>query len=114
VYYHKTSFISNGCQALYGSDERINNNNNNNNNNNIPCFSLSPYSFDVSPSCTDAPHVTHDSIPIGAIPIFASSTPEYQDAVSRVISGANTVYQEFLKSEEGRGFNGQICFVGKC
>jgi len=80
----------------------------------IPCFSLSPYSFDVSPSCTDAPHVTHDSIPIGAIPIFASSTPEYQDAVSRVISGANTVYQEFVKSEEGRGFNGQICFVGKC
>lgn len=80
----------------------------------ILCFSLSPYSFDVSPSCTDAPHVTHDSIPIGAIPIFASSTPEYQDAVSRVISGANTVYQEFVKSEEGHGFNGQICFVGKC
>lgn len=80
----------------------------------IPCFSLSPYSFDVSPSCTDTPHVTHDSIPIGAIPIFASSTPEYQDAVSRVISGANTVYQEFVKSEEGHGFNGQICFVGKC
>jgi hypothetical protein len=80
----------------------------------ITCFSLSPYSFDVSPSCTDTPHVTHDSIPIGAIPIFASSTPEYQDAVSRVISGANTVYQEFVKSEEGHGFNGQICFVGKC
>ncbi|PSN38012.1 Protein retinal degeneration B [Blattella germanica] len=74
--------------------------------------SLSPYSFDVSPSCTDTPHVTHDSIPIGAIPIFASSTPEYLDAVSRIINGANTVYQEFLKSDEGHGFNGQICFVG--
>ncbi|KAJ4429410.1 hypothetical protein ANN_21568 [Periplaneta americana] len=74
--------------------------------------SLSPYSFDVSPSCTDTPHVTHDSIPIGAIPIFASSTPEYQDAVSRIINGANTVYQEFIRSDEGQGFNGQVCFVG--
>jgi hypothetical protein len=79
----------------------------------VMCFSLSPYSFDVSPSCTDTPHVTHDSIPIGAIPIFASSAPEYQDYVSRIISGANTVYHEFIKSEEGQGFNGQVCFVGK-
>ncbi|XP_021934128.1 protein retinal degeneration B isoform X3 [Zootermopsis nevadensis] len=74
--------------------------------------SLSPYSFDVSPSCTDIPHVTHDSIPIGAIPIFASSAPEYQDAISRIISGANTAYQEFVRSQEGQGFSGQVCFVG--
>ncbi|XP_048507516.1 protein retinal degeneration B isoform X3 [Athalia rosae] len=73
--------------------------------------SLSPYSFDMSPSCTDAPQVTHDTIPIGSIPLLASSSPDYQDAVSRVVSGANQVYQEFIKSEEGRGFNGQICFV---
>lgn len=56
-------------------------------------FSLSPYSFDVSPSCTDVPQVTHDSIPIGAMPILASSTPDYADAVSRTISAANAVYQ---------------------
>ncbi|XP_034182349.2 retinal degeneration B isoform X1 [Osmia lignaria lignaria] len=74
--------------------------------------SLSPYSFDVSPSSMDAPQVTHDTIPIGAIPLLASSTPEYQDAVSRVIVGANQVYHEFMKSEEGRGFTGQICLIG--
>ncbi|XP_046390635.1 protein retinal degeneration B isoform X2 [Ischnura elegans] len=74
--------------------------------------SLSPYSFDVSPSCTDTPHVTHDSIPIGAIPIFATSTPEYHEAVSRTINAANAAYQEFLRSEEGRGFSGQICLIG--
>ncbi|XP_076755807.1 retinal degeneration B [Xylocopa sonorina] len=74
--------------------------------------SLSPYSFDVSPSSMNAPQVTHDTIPIGAIPLLASSTPEYQDAVSRVIAGANQVYHDFIKSEEGRGFMGQICFVG--
>ncbi|XP_076290130.1 retinal degeneration B isoform X2 [Lasioglossum baleicum] len=74
--------------------------------------SLSPYSFDISPSCVDAPPVTNDTIPIGAIPLLASSTPEYQDAVSRVITGANQVYHEFLRSDEGRGFTGQISFIG--
>ncbi|KAG7188206.1 hypothetical protein KM043_016080 [Ampulex compressa] len=74
--------------------------------------SLSPYSFDVSPSCMDAPQVTHDTIPIGAIPLLASSNPEYQDSVSKVVSGTNQVYQEFLRSEEGRGFIGQVCLVG--
>lgn len=55
--------------------------------------SLSPYSFDVSPSCVDMPQVTHDSIPIGAIPLLASSTPDYQEAVSRTINSANNAYQ---------------------
>ncbi|XP_049819691.1 protein retinal degeneration B-like isoform X2 [Aethina tumida] len=73
--------------------------------------SLSPYSFDVSPSCLDVPQVTHDSIPIGAIPVLATSTHDYQDAVSRTINAANTAYQDFIKSEEGQGFTGQICFV---
>ncbi|XP_029155985.1 protein retinal degeneration B isoform X2 [Nylanderia fulva] len=74
--------------------------------------SLSPYSFDVSPSCMDAPQVTHDTIPIGAIPLLASSSSDYQDAVSRVVLAANQVYHDFVKSEEGKGFSGQICFVG--
>lgn len=55
-------------------------------------FSLSPYSFDVSPSCIDVPVITHDSIPIGAIPILASSTNDYSDAVTRTINAANVVY----------------------
>lgn len=55
--------------------------------------SLSPYSFDVSPSCIDVPQVTHDSIPIGAMPILASSTVDYAEAVSRTITAANAAYQ---------------------
>ena len=58
------------------------------------------------------PHITHDSVPIGAIPLLASVSPEYQDAVSRTISGANSAYSEFIKSDEGRGFNGQVNFIG--
>lgn len=60
----------------------------------------------------DAPQVTHDTIPIGAIPLLASSTPEYQDTVSRVIAGANQVYHDFIRSDEGRGFTGQVCLIG--
>lgn len=75
--------------------------------------SLNPYSFDVSPSCLDAPQVTHDSIPIGSIPLLATANvTEYQDSVSRAVTSANNVYHEFLKSEEGLGFNGQICIIG--
>ncbi|KAL7294405.1 hypothetical protein TKK_0012407 [Trichogramma kaykai] len=74
--------------------------------------SLSPYSFDVSPSCMDTPQITHDTIPIGAIPLLATSTPEYHDSVSKVVTAANQVYLEFCRSEEGRGFNGQVCFIG--
>jgi hypothetical protein len=55
--------------------------------------SLSPYSFDVSPSCIDVPQITHDSIPIGAIPILATSTSDYNETVSRTINAANTTYQ---------------------
>ncbi|XP_025836899.1 protein retinal degeneration B isoform X2 [Agrilus planipennis] len=73
--------------------------------------SLSPYSFDVSPSCTDTPQITHDSVPIGAIPLLATATLEYQDAVTKTIIKANNVYQEFLKSEEGLNFSGQIVIV---
>lgn len=73
---------------------------------------LSPYSFDVSPSSADVPYITHDLIPIGAIPILATTSPDYNESVSRTITGANAVYQEFLKSEEGRGFTGQVCFIG--
>jgi len=59
----------------------------------------------------DTPQVTHDTIPIGAIPLLASLSSDYQDALSRVVTGANQVYHEFIKSEEGKDFTGQICFV---
>lgn len=77
-------------------------------------FSLSPYSFDVSPSSTDgsAP-VTHDSIPIGAIPMFLTSSPEYWEHVHRAVAQTNQVYHDFLKSEEGLGFQGQVCIIGE-
>lgn len=50
---------------------------------------------------------------MGTIALFATSSPaEYALAVGKFVSEANRIYQEFLNSEEGRGFCGQVCLVG--
>ncbi|XP_037919293.1 protein retinal degeneration B isoform X2 [Hermetia illucens] len=72
--------------------------------------SLSPYSFDSSPSAADLPNIA--DVPIGAIPLLAVSSPDFTDAVNRTIAAANSVYQDFLKTDEGRGFAGQVVIVG--
>ena len=56
--------------------------------------------------------VSNDNLPVGTIPLFATSSPEYKSSLSKVIVSANHVYQDFLKSPEGIGFCGQICLVG--
>ena len=66
--------------------------------------SLSPYSFQASPSAIDGVYHTFDAVPIGALPLFAVSSHEYHESVSKVISSTNHTYSEFLKSEEGLGF----------
>ncbi|CAA9994565.1 unnamed protein product [Nesidiocoris tenuis] len=74
---------------------------------------LSPYSFDLSPSVSDTPQVTHDSIPLGAIPLMATCTADaYVDAVNKSIQAANSTYTEYVRSEEGRGFSGQVAIIG--
>ncbi|EDS45238.1 m-rdgb2 retinal degeneration protein b [Culex quinquefasciatus] len=72
--------------------------------------SLSPYSFDASPSTADIPNLT--DIPIGAIPLLTTCSPDFQDAVNRAVASANMVYAEFLRSDEGKGFSGQVALVG--
>lgn len=73
---------------------------------------VSPYSFDVSPSAGDVPVVTHDSVPLGAVPLLASCTPEYTELVNRTIQAANGAYSEFIRSSDGIGFSGQVVLIG--
>lgn len=73
---------------------------------------VSPYSFDVSPSAGDAPVVTNDSVPLGAIPLLATCTTEYNELVNRTVSAANSAYMEFTKSGDGVGFSGQVVLIG--
>lgn len=65
--------------------------------------SLSPYSYDES--CLSS---SQDHIPLAALPLLATSAPQYQDAVATVILRANQVYSDFIRSLEGESFNGQV------
>ena len=66
----------------------------------------------IAASPVDTFGVSNDNLPVGTIPLFATSSPEYKTSLSRVIVSANNVYQDFLKSPEAIGFCGQICLVG--
>ncbi|XP_069650906.1 membrane-associated phosphatidylinositol transfer protein 2 isoform X7 [Haliaeetus albicilla] len=71
--------------------------------------SLSPYSYDEG--CLSN---SQDHIPLAALPLLATSSPQYQEAVATVIVRANQAYSEFIRSQEGMAFNGQVCLVGDC
>uniref|UniRef100_A0A3P9L0A6 Phosphatidylinositol transfer protein membrane associated 2 n=1 Tax=Oryzias latipes TaxID=8090 RepID=A0A3P9L0A6_ORYLA len=70
---------------------------------------LSPYSYDEG--CLSS---SQDHIPLAALPLLATSAPQYQDAVATVILRANQVYSDFVKSAEGTSFSGQVCVIGDC
>jgi hypothetical protein len=52
--------------------------------------------------------VTNDYIPLGAIPLLTVASQEYKDSVGKVIAKSNQVFNDFLRSDEGNGFNGQV------
>nr|XP_015221597.1 PREDICTED: membrane-associated phosphatidylinositol transfer protein 2 isoform X8 [Lepisosteus oculatus] len=70
---------------------------------------LSPYSYDEG--CLSN---SQDHIPLAALPLLATSSPQYQEAVATVIVRANQVYGDFIKSQEGVSFTGQVCLIGDC
>ncbi|XP_037533514.1 membrane-associated phosphatidylinositol transfer protein 3 [Nematolebias whitei] len=70
---------------------------------------LNPYSYDES--CVSS---SVDHLPLAALPLLAIVSPRYQDAVATVINRANQVYHNFLQSEDGQGFTGQVCLMGDC
>ncbi|CAG2188840.1 PITPNM [Mytilus edulis] len=74
--------------------------------------SITPFSFESqTPNSVDGPIWTQEFVPLGAIALFASSNPDYHECVNKTVSKANIVYQEFLMSDEGKGFNGQVCLI---
>ncbi|XP_066545991.1 membrane-associated phosphatidylinositol transfer protein 2 isoform X2 [Amia ocellicauda] len=70
---------------------------------------LSPYSYDEG--CLSN---SQDHIPLAALPLLATSSPLYQEAVATVIVRANQVFGDFIKSQEGASFTGQVCLIGDC
>ncbi|XP_053800843.1 membrane-associated phosphatidylinositol transfer protein 1 isoform X4 [Vidua chalybeata] len=70
---------------------------------------LSPYSHD-----RDSLSSSQDHIPLAALPLLATSSGIYQQAVGTVITRANQAYAAFLHSGEGTGFCGQVVLLGDC
>ncbi|XP_063081595.1 membrane-associated phosphatidylinositol transfer protein 2 isoform X3 [Cavia porcellus] len=70
---------------------------------------LSPYSHDEG--CLSS---SQDHIPLAALPLLATSSPQYQEAVATVIQRANLAYGDFIRSQDGVPFNGQVCLIGDC
>ncbi|XP_048100485.1 membrane-associated phosphatidylinositol transfer protein 2-like [Alosa alosa] len=70
---------------------------------------LSPYSYDEG--CLSS---SQDHIPLAALPLLATSSPQYQEAVATVITRANQVYADFIRSLDGVAFSGQVCLIGDC
>jgi len=68
--------------------------------------SMSPYSFDRSAE------VSNERLPVHCLPLLATASPSYFKSVDQVIVAANRVYQDFLGSEDGSGFSGQVCLIG--
>jgi hypothetical protein len=58
----------------------------------------------------NVPHdISHsETLPINAIPLFATSNPNYQNILSNAVASANKVYQEFKTSKEGKYFSGEV------
>jgi len=52
--------------------------------------------------------VISENFPITAVSLFAAAGPHYTHALAQVVSRANSVYNSFMKSEEGCGFSGQV------
>ena len=77
-------------------------------------FSLNPYSFDVQTPTIDNAVVANDNFPLGAIPLFVTGSQEYTNSVVQVVQKLNSVYSEFIQSEEGNGFTGQVFLWHAC
>ncbi|XP_031549781.1 membrane-associated phosphatidylinositol transfer protein 2-like [Actinia tenebrosa] len=65
-------------------------------------------------SCSSGFCPISSSFPISAIPLMVTSSLEYDEMVAAMITATNSVYQEFLRSDEGQGFNGEVSILGDC
>lgn len=47
-------------------------------------------------------------LPVGLIPLMATQTHTYKEFLKQTIADANAVYKDFLLSDEGQNFSGQV------
>jgi hypothetical protein len=54
------------------------------------------------------PSLASFNFPVSSLPILASCSSNFDEMIEATITRANTVYREFLNSETGAGFNGEV------
>lgn len=69
---------------------------------------VNPYSFEAT--YAESPLVADTQI--GIVPLLLASKKDFPKIVNECIDSANKVYADFLASEEGAGFQGQITLIG--
>ena len=55
--------------------------------------------------------VISENFPLTAVSLFTAAGPHYSHALAQVVSQANSVYSNFVTSDEGLGFSGQVGVV---
>lgn len=63
--------------------------------------------FSDTLSCNSGAPIS-SSFPISAVPLMVTSSPNYDEMVATMIGNTNRVYNDFIRSEEGQGFNGEV------
>uniref|UniRef100_H2Y8N8 DDHD domain-containing protein n=1 Tax=Ciona savignyi TaxID=51511 RepID=H2Y8N8_CIOSA len=72
--------------------------------------------------CTEAYHLLQRSVSVvydlyyhtissAMLSIFGTSSPKYMDTIRLLACSCNFVYNNFILSSEGKGFNGQVCII---
>ncbi|XP_067933017.1 protein retinal degeneration B-like [Watersipora subatra] len=87
----------------------------------VPCPAIHSDSLNmlasINPYCQGSDsgsHLHNDYFPISAVPLLAFQSADYQDGLKTVSNRANKAYRDFLLSDEGQGFNGQVILIGDC
>lgn len=77
----------------------------------LPVYGASKSSFfngSEQPGTASIRRRITNSLPLNVIALLGAECATYQPTLLDVCKSANSVYQEFLNSEEGRDFNGQV------
>ena len=85
----------------------------------VSCPNITSNTYDMLSSLTpgngnygDGPQATpSQSFPISVLPLLTVEHPQYKDSLLHLTHSANSIYHDFLDSEEGVNFNGNICFL---
>ena len=57
------------------------------------------------------PSPASSNFPVSSLPILAACSSSFSEMIDLTITRANTIYREFLHSEVGNSFNGEVSYL---